>query len=134
MMSNEDIRWVLRFENYCDALKILEKYVSKYEELNDLEQDGIIQRFEFIFELAWKVMQDHLKHTGYTGLRGPRPSITQMGSDGLIDPFAWEEILEARNELSHIYNEEKSRSYLKRIVYDFVPEFQKFRSKMQGLL
>jgi hypothetical protein len=44
----------------------------KYKTLSPLEQDGLLQRFEYTFELAWKVMQDYLLDTGYKGLRGPR--------------------------------------------------------------
>ena len=56
--------------------------------------------------------------------------MTQMAKDGLIDPFIWEEILKVRNELTHIYDEEKSRDYLDRIVYIFYPELVKFKDLM----
>ncbi len=129
-MESKERRWHLRLKNYNEALNALQEGAAQYERLNELEKDGLIQRFEFTFELAWKVMQDYLKETGYSGLRGPRPSITQMGADGFIDPFVWSEIVEARNELSHVYNEEKSRSYLDRIIFDFLPAFTEFKSKM----
>lgn len=104
------------------------------EKLSVLEQDGLIQRFEFTFELAWKTMQDYLSETGYTGLRGPRHVIKQMSNDDMIDPYTWDQMLEARNLLTHAYDEEMSRRYLSRILSDFLPELVKFKSKMSVIL
>lgn len=87
--------------------------------MSELEKDGLIQRFEFTFDLAWKVMQDYLKFAGYKDIKGPRPCITQMAQDTLIDPFVWEDILVARNELSHIYDEAKSRTFPDKIIFDY---------------
>ena len=133
-IDQQDIRWQLRFKNYRDALKAWEDISPRFDSLNELEKDGVIQRFEFTFELALKVMQDYLTYSGYQSMKGPRPSIAQMAQDGIIDPFVWQEILDARNELSHIYNEEKSREYLARITSDFIPALQQFRDRMATAL
>ena len=133
-MKEKDTRWPLRLESYSNALNVLEEVVPRYKALNELEKDGLVQRFEFMIELAWKVMQDYLRETGYRGLNGPKPVVTQMGADGLLDPFAWNEMLDARNELSHIYDEGRSREHLDRIVYDFIPVLDNFRKTMITLL
>lgn len=130
-MEETQIRWVLRFSSFCNALITLEEIVPRYSTLSELEKDGLIQRFEFTFDLSWKVMQDYLKEIGYPDIKGPRPVIKQMIQDGILHPFIWEEILKARNELSHIYNEEKSRSYLDQIIFDFYPAFIEFKEKMK---
>lgn len=127
-------RWKFRFKNYCKALATLEEVSLMAEKLSVLEQDGLIQRFEFTFELAWKTMQDYLSETGYTGLRGPRHVIKQMSNDDMIDPYTWDQMLEARNLLTHAYDEEMSRRYLSRILSDFLPELVKFKSKMSVIL
>ena len=110
----------------------MEEIVPRFSDLNELEKDGLIQRFEFTFDLAWKVMQDYLKDTGYSGIKGPKPVIKQMVKDGLLNPFVWEDILTARNELSHIYNEEKSRSYLDKIIFDYCPALVEFKNTMKA--
>lgn len=133
-MENKNSRWQLRLENYRQALKTLEEIVPRYNALNELEKDGLIQRFEFCFDLAWKLMQDYLKYTGYKEIKGPRPCITQMAQDGLLDPFVWEDVLLARNELSHIYNEEKSRVYLDKIIFDYYPALTDLKNKMSSKL
>ncbi|MBE2189141.1 MAG: nucleotidyltransferase substrate binding protein [Desulfobulbaceae bacterium] len=123
----------LRFENYCKALESLNKGATHFDKLNELEKDGLVQRFGYTFDLAWKVMQDYIVELGYNDIKGPRPVMTQMAAIGFIDPFTWEEILEARNSHSHIYDETVSRQYLKQIISDFLPEFNNFKSKMQNV-
>lgn len=129
-----DIRLQQRFQNFQKALASLDEIIPQYQELNDLEKDGLIQRFEFTFDLAWKVMQDYLIFAGYRDIKGPRAIITQMGQDNLLDPFIWEDLLTARNELSHIYSEELSRGYLDKIANDYHPAFVEFRNIIAGKL
>lgn len=62
MSSNsDDIRWHQRLSNFNKALVQLNKAVEITNEraLTDLEQQGLIQSFEFTHELAWKVMKDY---------------------------------------------------------------------------
>ncbi len=131
-MAQENRRQ-LRFESYCKALESLKNAATRFDNLNELEKDGLIQRFEFTFDLAWKVMQDYISELGYNDIKGPRPVMTQMAANGFIDPFIWGEILEARNSLSHVYDEATSREYLQKIINDYLPEFIGFKSKMQSI-
>lgn len=133
-MDANDTRWKQRYAQYKEALLTIEEVVPKYAQLSELEKDGLIQRFEFTFDLAWKVMQDYLKAAGYADIKGPRSCIKQMAQDNLVDGFNWEEMLNARNELSHVYDEAKSRSYLDNIVLGFTPVFKEFRLKMEQKL
>ena len=59
-MNNEDIRWLQRFSNYEKALNQLRNaiHLAKKRELSDLEQQGMIQAFEYTHELAWKTLKD----------------------------------------------------------------------------
>lgn len=129
----KELRWKLRFENFCKALKTLEEGASRSDQLTMLEQEGLIQRFEFTFELSWKTMQDYLFDMGYSGLRGPRHVIKQMANDDLIDPYTWDQMLEARNLLTHSYNEEMSRSYVRQVIHDFLPELLRFKERMEAI-
>lgn len=102
----KDIRWQQRFSNFKKALFQLEKFISK-EELNELEEQGLIKAFEFTFELAWKTLQDLLKYKGYENIKGPKPVIDQCFQDNyFIDGKAWIRMLKSRNLTSHTYNEE----------------------------
>ena len=89
-MSNgdQDIRWKQRFSNYKDALQQLQDAVDLYNdrELTNLEKQGLIQSFEFTYELGWKTLQDYLREVGgYTGISGPNSVIEQAFQYGYID-------------------------------------------------
>jgi len=133
-MNSKEIRWKQRLTNYSEALNTVLELRPKYKTLSPLEQDGLLQRFEYTFELAWKVMQDYLLETGYKGLKGPRNVIKQMGQDDLLNPFVWEEIMQTRNRLSHIYDEEVSRDLFESIINNFIPALEEFEKKMSGIL
>jgi nucleotidyltransferase substrate binding protein (TIGR01987 family) len=132
-MENQDVRWKQRFGNYCEALNRVEEIAVNFTNLTEIEKDALIHRFEFTVDLSWKVMQDYLKYAGYINLKGPRACITQMATDGILDQYHWEEIIECRNTLSHIYNEEKSRLLLDQIIFIHLPNLRLFRSAMLAL-
>jgi hypothetical protein len=66
----QDIRWKQRFNNYCKALQTLTEAVelSNIRPLSKLEQQGLIQGFEFTHELSWNVLKDYLDCKGISGL------------------------------------------------------------------
>ena len=64
----QDIRWLQRYDSYCKACKrvlLVTESERKPYELTELEMEGLVQRFEYTFELAWKVLQDFLEYKGY---------------------------------------------------------------------
>jgi nucleotidyltransferase substrate binding protein (TIGR01987 family) len=126
-------RWQERFGQFCNALATLAEVVPRAQELNELEKDGLLQRFEFTFELAWKVMQDYVHHTGQLHIKGPRPVLAEMANNDLINPFVWGEMLTTRNKLSHVYSEEESRMFVEMIVTEFFIELENFRQTMQTI-
>lgn len=73
---NDDIRWHQRLANYSRALGQLQKAVAlrQSRELSELEQQGLIQAFEYTHELAWKVMKDYLRSLGMDVLIASRDS------------------------------------------------------------
>lgn len=103
---NYDIRWQQRFSNFKKAYGQLLEFLE-VKSLNKLEEQGLIQAFEYTFELAWKTLQDLLKERGFKGVIGPRPVIEQSFQVGyILDGEGWMEMLKDRNEASHTYNEE----------------------------
>ena len=64
---NEDIRWIQRFNNFDKAFSLLQEIIEKNEDITILEaivKEGIIQRFEYTFELAWKTLKDKMIEDG----------------------------------------------------------------------
>lgn len=95
---------MIRIEKLDRALASLEKGLEK-ESLSDLERDGIIQRFEYCFELTWKLCKQFLLSLGI-GVQSPKMAIREAARQGLIDnPTQWLEYLNARNYTSHTYDE-----------------------------
>ena len=111
----KDIRWKQRFVNFNKAFSQFEKFLEK-EELNELENQGLIKAFEYTFELAWKTLQDLLKEKGYKEIHGPKPTIQQSFQDGYIkNGKDWMKMLEGRNLTSHSYNEDTANEILDEI-------------------
>ena len=105
------------------------------EEVTDLEIDGILHRFEFTFELAWKTMKDCLEDQGIVGKIGsPREIIKEAFAAGLIDNGeVWMDMMISRNELSHLYDEETSREIFDDIKEKYILEISKLVIKLDNI-
>ncbi len=103
----QDIRWKQRFENVESAFILLKSSFDKEEELTDFEKEGVIQRFEYTFELAWKTLKDYLEFKGIILEEiTPRNVIKQAFAAKVIkDGEPWIKMLTQRNKLSHTYNQ-----------------------------
>jgi nucleotidyltransferase substrate binding protein (TIGR01987 family) len=122
----EDIRWKQRFNNYLKALQTLTEAVELAQQrpLTKLEQQGLIQGFEFTHELAWNVLKDYLDAQGFVGLIGSRNATRQAFKDALIqDGDAWMDMIKARNLTSHTYNTAIAADIADNILTRFYPAF-----------
>lgn len=119
----EDIRWVQRFDNYEKAIgKIFEVTKSNrtIEDLSELEKEGLVQRFEYTFELAWKTLQDYLLYLGFQYQPGPNPTIQGCFENGIIANYdGWRRMLQARNIASHTYNEDDALEIVTSIFFEY---------------
>jgi nucleotidyltransferase substrate binding protein (TIGR01987 family) len=112
-----DIRWRQRFDNYQKAFAQLSQAIalSKIRMLTKLEEQGMIQAFEYTFELAWKVLKDYLMHMKVEA-KFPREVIKKSFEYDLIDDGdSWLDMLDKRNLMSHAYDEEKAQAALELI-------------------
>jgi len=70
-----------------------------------MNKDATIQRFEFTFELAWKVIQEYIRDQGFD-CKSPKNCIREAARLEIINnPKNWFEFLKARNLIAHTYNE-----------------------------
>jgi len=107
MNSNPDIRWKQRFQNFDRAFVLLRDAMEKGPEfLNQLEREGVIQRFEYCFELAWKCIKDYLEASGFVfATATPRQVLKDaFAAKVLADGQVWIDMLDHRNLLSHTYS------------------------------
>lgn len=103
----EQIR--LKKENYHHAFMRLQAALRKDADVDDMYLDATIQRFEFCFELAWKLMKAVLEYEGIEA-NSPRSCIREGWKQGLIsNAEAWLEMMEKRNLSSHTYDENVAR-------------------------
>ena len=103
----EEVRWHYRFRNFSRAFSLLREALEEEAgTLNQLEREGVIQRFEYTFELAWNLLKDRLEHDGVSlPTVTPRQVIRQAFQAQLIqDGDAWVDMLTDRNRMSHTYD------------------------------
>jgi len=127
-MNNKSIRWKQRFSNFEKAFKQLENAVN-LEKLSELERSGLIQTFQYSFELSWKTLKDFLESEGIS-CSSPRESIKEAFKAGYIEEgHAWIEALDARNMLTHTYNNDLATLAEKNIKEKFYPFLKIFHSQ-----
>lgn len=138
-----DIRWEQRFSNYgkalqklSDAVRIINQQIdeTKSVEINELQCEGLIQRFEYTHELAWNVMADYAKYQGYLDIKGSRDAIRFGLKMGLIDDEVWMKSIVSRNRTTHTYNEQTAKEILDEILIIYHPLFLKFEQRMSELI
>lgn len=105
MAAKNDVCWLQRYDSYKKALAKLESVTESGKipsGLSELEQSGLIQWFEFTYELTWKVMQDLLEYKGYEFMKGPNGTLREAFNDGLIgDQDDWRQMAKDWTLMSH---------------------------------
>lgn len=136
-MSDGDIRWVQRLDNFCKALAQMTKFMDKGD-LNELEEQGLIQSFEYNHELAWKTLKDFLEAKGSSNLYGSKDVSREAFKLGLLgdserDGLLWLDMIEKRNLTSHTYNEKTAQEIVQAIKNDYFQSFVALRERLQAL-
>jgi nucleotidyltransferase substrate binding protein (TIGR01987 family) len=135
-MTDLDIRWKQRLYNYSQALKRLREAVqlAQVRALTALEQQGLIQAFEFTHELAWNVMKDYLAYQGTPDIGGSRDACRAAFAQGLVvDGEGWMEMIKSRNQTSHTYNEETANEITEAILTRYCAQFSQFSTRFSRL-
>lgn len=135
-MENQDIRWKQRFQNFEKAFLQFKEGVEQYGDTDqNLIKEGIVQRFEFTHELAWKVMKDFLTYEGIKDIIGSRSATREAYNKGLIsDGEQWMNMLETRNQTVHTYQDSILEEEFKNIVTKYFPLIELFYGRMKGFL
>lgn len=102
--------------------------------MDDMYLDATIQRFEFCFELAWKLMKAVLQYDGIEA-NSPRSCIRESWKQGLIpDAQEWLEMMEKRNLSSHTYDENAAREIYREVKGQYVVLLETFDQLMTDWL
>jgi nucleotidyltransferase substrate binding protein (TIGR01987 family) len=124
MNQPTDIRWHQRLQNFQSAFNELDEAVALSNErgLSKLEEQGLIQAFEYTYELAWNTIRDFYQNQGETGIQGSRDAIRLAFERGLIaEGSQWMEMIKSRTLTSHTYNRETARLIASQILGSYHP-------------
>ena len=135
-MDTQDIRWIQRFNNFIKALGQLEEAVAlaKQRSLTKLEEQGVIQAFEFTHELAWKTLKNFLEDRGVENLYGSKDVTRAAFQTGLIlNGETWMDMIQSRNLTSHTYDEATAAQIVSAVLNAYANEFKALRSKLDEL-
>jgi nucleotidyltransferase substrate binding protein (TIGR01987 family) len=128
----EDVRWKQRLENFEKAFHFLAAGLSK-ETLSELERAGVIQAYEFTFELAWKTMKDYLNEK-QVEVRFPRDVIKEAFHYEIIDDGElWLDMLEKRNVMAHTYQESNAELAIRLIQTSYFSAIQQLHERMSEI-
>jgi nucleotidyltransferase substrate binding protein (TIGR01987 family) len=129
-----DIRWQQRLTNFERALRLLREAMAEGPEaLNQLEKEGVIQRFEYCFELAWKTVKDYMEASGIVfDVVMPRQVIKDaFAAKVLNDGATWIAMLDHRNLLSHTYNPVVIEQAVAAIHQRYLPQLEQLHTFLQ---
>ncbi len=69
-MSNKDIRWKQRFQNFSKSMEHLENALQ-IPSPDIVQKAGVIHFFEMSFELSWNMVKDYLEDQGFVDIKSP---------------------------------------------------------------
>ena len=131
----DDIRWIQRFNSYTKAFAVLERSVITAQErdLNEMEEQGLVQSFEFTFELSWKLLKDYFESKGFKDFHGSRDSFRLAFQENLItDGEVWMEMIDSRNRSSHTYDENIAKEIISLVLSKYFDKLKDLEKKMHS--
>lgn len=125
-----------KLTNFKEALKRLREGVTAYKsnQENTIYRDAMIQRFEFTFELAWKSVSVTLQDHGIIlEFNTPKTVLQAAYEAGYIeDETAWLSMLEARNMMSHTYDEATADAVADKICNSYTKAIGNLLKKIEA--
>lgn len=104
-----------KLANYNKALQRLDEALA-VENPNSFIYDSVMKRFEFTYELAWRLMKSYIEYQGGADVRFARDVFREAYAKGLIkEGKVWLQMLQDRNISSHTYNEDESKQIYERV-------------------
>lgn len=124
-----------KFDNFCSNLRVLSK-ASEQDLENEFIISGIIDKFFVQFELGWKLLKELIKYEGnlMAATGSPRAIIKEAYKIyDFLDEEVWLEMLNKRNDLTHIYDGNEAKRLMYLILERYIPEFKKMEKSILGL-
>ncbi len=130
LMTKEKINQKLTdLERAFDKLK---QSLLRDAEADDLVVDASIKRFEFTYELSWKLMKAYLEYNGNLNGSSPRRAIQEAFKISIVkNGDGWLDMLEDRNRSSHTYDELTAKEIYQNIKLNYSELFEAFINQMK---
>lgn len=120
---------------YEKALSRLHQIIKRDPLLDDIVVDAGIQRFEFTYELGWRLLKSILEYNGILEETSPRPTIKAAFREGLIvDGMSWLNMLEDRSQVAHTYDEQTAQDIFDHIRNDYIQLFDQLAVRVNEVL
>jgi len=135
-MNKPDIRWIQRFNNFVRAFARLEEAVllAKQRQLSELEEQGLIQAFEFTHELAWNTLKDFLEERGAGTLFGSKDTTRAAFKAGIIENGdAWMAMVKSCNLTFHTYDDTVATSIAAAVRDVYFSEFEALKIRLEKM-
>lgn len=132
-MAEQDIRWLQRLQNYALALSRLTFAVELADTrpLSDLEKQGLIQAFEFTYELAWNVIKDFYQYQGEDTIQGSRDAFRTAFGRGLVEQGeTWMQMIKSRQLSTHAYKLEIAEAVFNDVCQHYYPQFIQLKKNL----
>lgn len=114
---NEQIKIDINIKLLEQAFERLKKFMQNNK--TEQEQAGIVQAFEYCYELSWKIIKRVLSSKGIE-VNSPKDTFREAGRNKIIeDVKKWFMFLETRNLTVHTYNVKILEEVMK-----IIPEFK----------
>ncbi len=127
----------INFDSLEKAILQLEAGIFQAQQhvQDELMRDGVIQRFEYTMDLAWKMLQRFLKvelQVEEYALRSKKDIFREAARLQIIDDAeSWINYYEARNETSHDYDTVKAQNVYAQVLL-FLPDVKKLLVKLNA--
>ncbi len=133
-MKTEKQRWKYRFDNFKRAYILLQEAADlSYEnKLDQLGKEGMIQRFEYTAELAWKTIKDYLESQNIVfKMLTPRAVVKEaIAAKFIARGEEWMSLIDARNKMSHTYDFKKFEAVIEQIKENYLACFDELHEKL----
>ena len=123
-----------KLTNFKDAYERLSEAIEEFKQPNasGVIQDGVIQRFEFTYELAWKTIKVFLEDQGIVEVNSPKGIIKEAYAQKLlVDEKNWLLMLNDRKMTSYMYKKEMAKEIAERISLYYIKEFDMLLQKLR---
>lgn len=123
-----------KFDNFCRALTNLHEIETKSPPYDTITTAGMVALFEICFEQSWKAMKAALERygVGEKKIGSPKMIIKQAFAAGMIDDEElWLDMLTARNDVAHSYNEEVALEIIDAAQKKFIALFEALKSELE---